>query len=100
MKKAEIIGKLAGERMVEGLLQKHSQFANNPYIDDLAQDIYIILLDEEDSLIERLYEDGSIAFYVQRIIRNNLYSTTSEFWYRYQRFRKKSNTLTYNEQQD
>lgn len=100
MKKAEIIGKLAGERMVEGLLQKHSQFANNPYIDDLAQDIYIILLDEEDGLIERLYEDGSIAFYVQRIIRNNLYSTTSEFWYRYQRFRKKSNTLTYNEQQD
>lgn len=93
MKKREIIDAMAKRRMVEGLLSNQTPFNSNPYIEDLAQDIYIILLNEDDELIERLYNEGALAYYTIRIIRNNLYSTTSEFFYKYQKFRKLTNEL-------
>lgn len=94
MRKHEIIDEWARNRMVEQLLSTQTQYKGNPYIDDLAQDIYIILLNEDDELIERLYNEGALVFYTIRIIKNNLYSTTSEFYYKYQKFRKFSNELS------
>ncbi len=94
MTKREIIDECAKRRMVEQLLSTQTQYKSNPYIDDLAQDIYIILLNEDDELIERLYNEGVLVFYTIRIIKNNLCSTTSEFYYKYQRFRKLTNELS------
>lgn len=93
MRKHDIIDEWARNRMVEQLLSTQTQYKSNPYIEDLAQDIYIILLNEDDELIERLYNEGALVFYTIRIIRNNLYSTTSEFFYKYQKFRKLTNEL-------
>lgn len=52
--------------------------------DDLAQDVLIELLDQEK--IVDLYKKGELKYYVVRVIRNNLQSCTSRFYYRYRRF--------------
>ena len=52
--------------------------------DDLTQDVLIELLDQEK--IVDLYKKGELKYYVVRVIRNNLQSCTSRFYYRYRRF--------------
>ena len=52
--------------------------------DDLSQDVLIELLDQEK--IVGLYQRGQLRYYVMRIVRNNLQSCTSRFFYRYRRF--------------
>ena len=52
--------------------------------DDLVQDVLIELLDQEK--IVGLYQRGQLRYYVMRIVRNNLQSCTSRFFYRYRRF--------------
>ena len=52
--------------------------------DDLVQDVLIELLNQEK--IVGLYLKGELKYYVVRVIRNNLQSCTSRFYYRYRRF--------------
>ena len=52
--------------------------------DDLVQDVLIELLDQEK--IVDLYKKGELKYYVVRVVRNNLQSCTSRFFYRYRRF--------------
>ena len=52
--------------------------------DDLVQDILIELLNQ--TKIVDLYEKDQLRYYVMRIVRNNLQSCTSRFFYRYRRF--------------
>ena len=52
--------------------------------DDLVQDILIEMLNQ--TKIVDLYEKGQLKFYVMRIVRNNIQSNTSRFFYRYRRF--------------
>jgi len=88
MRKEEIIEKWASEKKVESLVKKHTDFLNNPYIDDLVQDIYIELFLKDNELIEKLENDNEIDYFLTKIIRNNLYSKTSPFYYKYNKFRK------------
>lgn len=88
MTKKEIIEKWANEKKVENLVKKHTDFSNNPYIEDLVNDIYIDLLLKDDELIQKLDNENKIDYYLTKIIRNNLYSKTSPFYYKYQKFRK------------
>ena len=52
--------------------------------DDLTSDILLELLSQEK--IVDLYKRGQLKFYIMRIIRNNLQSSTSRFYYKYRRF--------------
>ena len=52
--------------------------------DDLVQDILLELLDQ--TKVVDLYKKGQLKFYIMRIIRNNIQSNTSRFYYRYRRF--------------
>ena len=52
--------------------------------DDLVQDILIEMLNQ--TKIVDLYEKNQLRYYVMRIVRNNLQSCTSRFFYRYRRF--------------
>lgn len=88
MTKKEIIEKWAKEKKVETLIKKHTDFSNNPYIEDLVNDIYIDLLLKDDELIQKLDNENEIDYYLIKVIRNNLYSKNSPFYYKYQKFRK------------
>ena len=52
--------------------------------DDLVQDILIEMLNQ--TKIVDLYEKNQLRYYVVRVVRNNLQSCTSRFFYRYRRF--------------
>lgn len=52
--------------------------------DDLVQDILLELLDQ--TKIVDLYKKGQLKFYIMRVVRNNIQSATSRFFYRYRRF--------------
>lgn len=88
MTKKEIIEKLAEKKTIENLIKKHSDFLNNPYIEDLCQDIYILLYEKDEDLLNKLYDNNEFEYYITKIIKNNLYSNNSQFFYKYQKFRK------------
>lgn len=96
MTNIQIVDELARARVVERLLLTQKQNRCNPYINDLSQDIYVDLLNKDAGMIERLYNEGTLIFFIMRMIRNNLYSSNSPFYYDYQRFRKLSNELPEN----
>ena len=52
--------------------------------DDLVQDVLIEMLNQ--TKIVDLYEKNQLRYYVMRIVRNNIQSNTSRFFYRYRRF--------------
>lgn len=97
MTKYNIINQLAVDKTVERLMEQHRHWHDNPYIKDLSQDIYIDLLLKDAGLIERLYNEGTLVYFILRMITNNLYSVNSPFYYDYQRFRRLSNELNEND---
>lgn len=85
MKNTQIIEKIAKERMVEeivGNVAKTSDLTQR-CLDDLCQDIYIQLLEKPPTLIEQLYENKQLKFYVARMAVNNIHSTLSPYFYNY-----------------
>ena len=53
--------------------------------DDLVQDLLVEFLDQGKKIVD-LYEKNQLRYYVVRVVRNNLQSCTSRFFYRYRRF--------------
>lgn len=84
--KHQIIDDLAKHKVIERLAKQYN--FSSPYIDDLSQDLYIELLNKEDKLIVGLYERNEIEYYIRKMISNNLNSTTSPFYKKYDKFRK------------
>ena len=56
---------------------------NKQDAEDFFQDIFIILSQKNPSMITRIYDEGDIMRYVYMIIKNNLYSSTSKYYYTY-----------------
>ena len=53
--------------------------------DDLVQDLLVEFLNQGKKIVD-LYEKNQLRYYVMRIVRNNIQSNTSRFFYRYRRF--------------
>ena len=84
MKREQIIEELARHRVVENLVRIICKVSAT-YLDDLSQMIYIYLLEYDEEKIITLYEEGSLRFFLVRIIKNQWYSHTSPFHYTYSR---------------
>ena len=80
----EIVEILAKQREVEKMIKNISngRSFDPTALDDLAQDIYMSLLNKGEKLIE-VYEQGHINFYLSRIVCNNIISSTSQYYRRY-----------------
>lgn len=98
MTKIEIIDKIAKDKLIEKILKQNT--IKNPYYKDLGQDIYLDLLSKNDELIERLYENDELEYFIRKIITNNIFSITSPFYKKYQKFRKTTDPITYDESGD
>lgn len=68
--KDEIIAQLAQKKIVEKLIKSATKSGDN--LDDLAQDLYISLLQKDEDLITSLYERGQLCFYIKAMIKKNL----------------------------
>ena len=84
MTREEVVELVAREEWVEECIKTVSGGVWRSEYDDLAQDILIELLSQEK--IVDLYKKGQLRYYVMRIVRNNIQSATSRFFYRYRRF--------------
>lgn len=85
MTKYEIIEEIANTHQVEKIVYKMLKDSKNPFDApyDLVQDIYLTLLEKDDELIEELYGKGELGYYILRIVRNQLLSKNSPYYYRY-----------------
>lgn len=93
MNSREIINELAKNCVVEKFVKKYTEFVNNPYIEDLVQDIYISLMEKDASFIQNLYKKNELDFFIIKMIKNNLYSNTSPFYKKYQKFREITDSI-------
>lgn len=91
MTKNEIIDTLAKYDTVERIIANIG--SQSPYAEDLAQDIYEALLKKDEEYIKSLWEKNQMTFYIIRMVKNNINSTTSPFYRKYELFRKKSDPL-------
>lgn len=85
MNKFEIVKEIAEEGFIENSLSK---ICFSPYKDDLAQDLYVDLLNKDDQFIEGLYNRGELKYYIIRMIRLQVNSKTSPYYSKYEKFRK------------
>ena len=95
MTKLQIVNELANNNTIEKIVYKILPNSKNSFDapDDLVQDIYLLLLQKEDSLIEGLYTRGELVYYLLRIVRNQLLSANSPYFCLYIKFRNKSDGL-------
>ncbi len=92
MKIQEIAEKCIVEKMI-------SKIANPSdirlgFLKDLAQDIYVILLEQQDR-IENMPSTTEQLLYIQRVVFNNLKSKTSRYYYNYKRYEEKKRCYKY-----
>ena len=84
MSTREVVERVAKEGWVEECIRTVSGGVWRSEYSDLAQDVLIELLNQEK--IVGLYQRNQLRYYVMRIVRNNIQSNTSRFYYRYRRF--------------
>ena len=78
-----IVDKIARERVVENMIINMNI---NDYPDDLAQEVYLILLEYDKDKIEDIYNKNQINFFISRIIMNQAFSKNSPFYLMYKKW--------------
>lgn len=89
MTKWEIVDKLSRENQVEKIVFKLLPSSKNRFDcpEDLVQDIYILLLEKEDDFVEKLYNKGELGFWLLGVVKNQLISENSRYYYKYIKFK-------------
>lgn len=89
-----LIEELAKAKIVEEIVSNVAQPRDKElgFLDDLANDIYIILLEKKDQ-IEAMPENQQ-RFYIARMVTNQLRSKTSRYHYNYRRYCISANPIS------
>lgn len=92
MTNAQIINDVANSKIVEEIIDgiTYSKFENHENLKDLAQDIYLQLLQMDNTKINELYDKGQLRFWIARILTNNIHSKTSPYYYQYKKNNRNS----------
>lgn len=75
--------------MVENIIANIAKNTTDEDLKDLANDIYLDLLEKNEELLAGIYERGQMNYYITRIVINSINSKTSRFYYLY----KKNNAI-------
>ena len=96
MTKYEVVDIISREHLVDRIVNKLLSSSKNPFdcSEDLIQDVYLLLLEKGDKLIVNLYERGELAYYLLRVVRNQLLSANSPYFYKYIKFRVQSDDIS------
>lgn len=84
MTKYKIIDEISKNKLVEEIVYNIGDRGDED-IKDLIQDIYINLLEKEDSLIENLYSTNQLKFYIVKMVVNNIHSKNSPYYTKYKK---------------
>ena len=80
----EVVEEIARTKLIQECILVVTGGIWRAEFDDLVQDLLVEFLSQEK--IVDLYKKGQLRYYVVRVVRNNLQSCTSRFYYRYRRF--------------
>ena len=94
MSKSEIIEEVAKARMVEHMVQNIAHHTLDADLKDLAQMVYLILLEYDETKLQDLWENEQMGFFLARIIINQYRSSNSPFHTIYRKFRERSEDIT------
>ena len=96
MTKWEIVDELSRTNTVEKIIYKLLPASKNRFDcpEDLVQDIYVLLLEKDDTLIINLHNKGELGYYLLKIARNQLLSKNSPYYTKYIKLRANSDDLT------
>ena len=94
MSKSEIIEEVAKAGMVEQMVQNIAHHTLDADLKDLAQMVYLILLEYDESKLQDLWENEQIGFFLARIIINQYRSSNSPYHTIYRKFRERSEDIT------
>ena len=84
MNKQEIIQEISKDKVVEEIVYNIGSKGDED-LKDLIQDIYINLLEKEDSLIETLYNTNQLKYFIIRMVVNNIHSKNSPYYTKYKK---------------
>ena len=79
-----MLNKIANEKLVETICKNIG--VSPKYMDDLVQEIYLILLEYNQTKLQEIYDKGQLNFFLTRIIKNQWCSNTSPFYKKYRKF--------------
>lgn len=85
MNKTQIISQIANEKLVERVINKIDPKIL-PSCPDLANDIYLSLMEKDSDAIVKLYESGQLAFFIIRMVKNNIFSSNSPYYRIYKKY--------------
>ena len=91
--KSEIIEAIAGERMVETMVENIAHQSLTADLKDLTQMVYLILLEYDETKLQDLWDNNQISFFLARIIINQYRSSNSPFHTIYRKFRERSEDI-------
>ena len=84
MDKYKIIDEIGKDKLVEEIVYNIGSKGDED-LKDLIQDIYINLLEKEDSLIETLYSTNQLKYFIIRMVVNNIHSKNSPYYTKYKK---------------
>ena len=95
MTKYDVLDIISREHLVEKIVTKLLSSSKNPFDcpEDLIQDVYLLLIEKDDKLIVDLYERGELGYYILKVVRNQLLSVNSKYYYTYIKFGANSDEL-------
>lgn len=88
MTKEEIVRTLAEQKAVEEMCKNVAHLSTlTPDLQDLAQGVYLILLEYDEEKLVDLWEHNALGFFIARIIANQYLSKNSPFYKLFRKFR-------------
>ena len=86
---------IANEKLIEILIDKYN--VKPLYKQDLAQDVFLIILSKPEIMLQELYDNKQLNFYLARIISNQYFSKTSKFFKDYKKYNINKNETDTNQ---
>lgn len=87
-----VVEKLAKDKVVEGYLKLLGKNEDPDNLEDLKQDIYLTILEMDEVKLQKLVDNNKINDFVFIMIKNNILSKNSPYYYKYKK--NLNNTIT------
>lgn len=92
--KLEIIEAVAKSRLVETMVENIAHRSLTADLKDLAQMVYMILLEYDETKLQDLWENDQMRFFIARIIINQYRSSNSPFHAIFRKYQGKTEDIT------
>lgn len=81
-------------KFIENTTKTNMKF--NQHLFDFEQDVYLIVLEMDNTKLNDLFNKNELNFYIARIIVNQIKSTTSPYFLKYIKFNRLSEEIGFN----